>query len=105
MKGSGRGRHSATHNPLNVPISACHAVFDSSVTYRKTLAGFPATIAPAGTSFVTTLPAPTIAFSPIVVLDKIVDPAPIDAPFLMTVRSTFQSASVCSSPPTVVARG
>jgi hypothetical protein len=34
----------------------------------------------AGTSFVTTLPAPTIAFSPIVTLDKMVQPDPIDAP-------------------------
>jgi len=31
-----------------------------------TLAGIPTTIAPGGTSFVTTEPAPTIAFSPIV---------------------------------------
>src|SRR5438093_717101 len=50
----------------------------------------------AGTSLVMTLPAPTIAFSPIVVLARTVDPEPIDAPFLTMVRSTFQSASVCS---------
>ena len=43
----------------------------------------------------TTLPAPTMAFSPMLVLERIVAPEPMDAPFLMTVRSTFQSASVC----------
>ena len=48
-----------------------------------------------GTSLVTTLPAPTMAFSPIVMLERIVAPDPMDAPFLITVRSTFQSASVC----------
>jgi hypothetical protein len=37
-----------------------------SLILRTTLAGFPATIVFAGTSFVTTLPEPTIAFSPIV---------------------------------------
>ena len=58
-----------------------------------------------GTSLVTTLPAPTIAFSPMFVLERIVAPEPMDAPFLMTVRSTFQSASVCSFPSRVVARG
>ena len=46
----------------------------------------------------TTLPAPTIAFSPMLVFERIVAPEPMDAPFFMTVRSTFQSASVCRSP-------
>ena len=46
----------------------------------------------------TTLPAPTIAFSPTVVFERIVEPEPMEAPFLITVRSTFQSASVCSLP-------
>src|ERR1035438_3386205 len=46
---------------------------------RSTLAGFPATIALRGTSLVTTLPAPTIAFSPTVVLGRILAPEPIDA--------------------------
>src|SRR4029079_569649 len=72
--------------------------------YRSTLAGFPTTILLGGTSLVTTLPAPTIAFSPIVTFDKIVQPDPIDAPFLTYVLSTFQSASVWSWSP-VVARG
>src|ERR1017187_2243536 len=72
---------------------------------RSTLAGFPATIALRGTSLVTTLPAPTIAFSLTVVLGRILAPEPIDAPFFITVRSTFQSASVCSLPSAVVARG
>ena len=52
----------------------------------------------AGTSLVTTLPAPTMAFSPMVMLERMVAPEPMEAPFLMTVRSTFQSASVCRFP-------
>jgi hypothetical protein len=47
-----------------------------------------------GISRVTTLPAPTMAFSPIVTFDRIVLPDPIDAPFFTKVFSTFQSASV-----------
>jgi hypothetical protein len=61
---------------------------------RFTLAGFPATMAFAGTSRVTTLPAPTIAFSPIVNLERMVAPDPIEAPRFTTVFSTFQSLSV-----------
>src|SRR3989304_4883580 len=69
------------------------------------LAGFPATIALGWTSFVTTLPAPIIAFSPIVTLLSMVAPDPTDAPFFTTIGSTFQSFSVCNSPEDVVARG
>ena len=72
---------------------------------RSTLAGFPATIVLAGTSFVTTLPAPTIAFSPMTTFARIVAPEPIEAPFFTTVVSTFQSLSVCRPPPVAVARG
>jgi hypothetical protein len=54
---------------------------------------------------VTTLPAPTIAFSPIVTRDKMVDPEPIDAPLRTTVGSTTQSCSVCKFPFAAVARG
>src|SRR5271165_7579722 len=82
-----------------------NSVRPPSTKYRKILAGFPATIAFLGTSFVTVLPAPTIAFSPIVNPERIVAPEPIEAPFLTTVRSTFQSASVCSAPTALVARG
>ena len=53
---------------------------------------------PGGTSFVTTLPAPTMAFSPMVTLARMVEPEPMEAPFLTRVGSTFQSASVCSLP-------
>ena len=77
----------------------------SVAMYRKSLAGLPATMAPAGTSRVTTLPAPTMAFSPMTTFERIVAPDPIDAPFLTTVGSTFQSFSVWSSPVGVVARG
>ena len=72
---------------------------------RRTLAGLPHTIVRGGTLRVTTLPAPTIACSPMVTLGRMVAPDPIDAPFLTSVVSTFQSASVCSSPDGVVARG
>src|SRR6516165_3747913 len=72
---------------------------------RNTFAGLPATIALAGTSCVTTLPAPTMAFSPMTRLERMVAPDPMEAPRLTTVVSTRQSFSVCSSPPEVVARG
>src|SRR3989441_492453 len=41
---------------------------------RRTLAGFPATIAWSGTAWVTTLPAPTMAFCPMTTLARIVAP-------------------------------
>ena len=47
------------------------------------LAGLPATIELSGTSLVTTLPAPTMEFSPTVTLGSIVDAIPIHAFFLM----------------------
>ena len=72
---------------------------------RKTVAGLPATMVSAGTSRVTTLPAPTMARSPIVTLASTVAPEPIDAPFLTTVYSTFQSSALCRSPEAVVALG
>src|SRR5260370_10939365 len=72
---------------------------------RNTRAGFPATTAYAGTLFVTTLPAPIIAFSPIVTPARIVTPDPIEAPFLTNVVAALQSASVWRPPSLVVARG
>src|SRR5580700_9172346 len=87
----------------------CHLVtldMDSTeLMERKTFAGLPATIVFGGTSRVTTLPAPTIAFSPITTLERIVAPDPIEAPFFTSVSSTFQSCSVCKLPPSAVARG
>src|SRR5579872_285539 len=74
-------------------------------TGRKIFAGLPATMTLGGTSRVTTLPAPTIEFSPTITLERTVAPEPMDAPRLMTVASTCQSLSVCSSPSGVVARG
>src|SRR5213593_2583632 len=68
-------------------------------------AGFPATVAPGETSAVTTAPAPTIARSPIVTPQSTVAPLPTLAPLFTTVGTTFQSASVCSEPFTLVARG
>jgi len=58
-----------------------------------------------GTSFVTTLPAPTIAFSPMVTPHKIVELVPMEAPFLTNVGTTCQSASVCKPPFGTVERG
>ena len=46
----------------------------------------------------TTLPAPTMAFSPTVNLDNSVTPEPIEAPFLTMVGSQTQSFSVCKFP-------
>src|SRR6185503_4606259 len=74
-------------------------------SFRSTRAGLPITMTSGGTSRVTTLPAPTMARSPIVTLDKIVAPDPIEAPFLTSVFSTAQSSPVWSSPAGVVARG
>src|SRR5580658_6122135 len=87
------------HVHFVLPLAAADA---SSLNVR---AGFPATTAYAGTFLVTTLPAPTIACSPTTTLQRIVAPDPMDAPFWITVASTFQSFSVCSDPSSVVARG
>ena len=57
------------------------------------------------TSLVTTLPAPTMARSPMVTLARIVAPEPMEAPLFTSVGSTFQSASVWSLPSAAVARG
>src|ERR1017187_2137013 len=73
--------------------------------YRRNRAGLPTTMALAGTFLVTTLPAPTRAFSPMVMFARIVQPAPIEAPVFTTVLSTFQSDSVCRPPSALVARG
>src|SRR5574337_1618159 len=86
----------------NVLVSHCCSLGSK---YRTTLPGFPATTACAGTSFVTTAPAPISAYSPITRLARIVAPDPIDAPFFTNVVSTFQSASVWREPAMVVARG
>ena len=59
----------------------------------------------AGTSRVTTLPAPTMAFCPMTTFERIVAPDPIEAPVLTSTGSTFQSFPVWSSPLGVVARG
>ena len=60
-------------------------------------AGLPATTAPGGTSRVTTLPAPTIAFSPMVTPQSSVAPDPMEAPRFTSVLSQDQSASVWSA--------
>lgn len=49
------------------------------------MAGFPATIVLSGTSLVTTLPAPTMEFSPTVTPGRIVAPMPTHTFFLRTI--------------------
>src|SRR5256885_11125407 len=71
----------------------------------STRAGLPATIVRGGTSRVTTLPAPTMACSPISTPQRIVVPDPMDAPRRTRVGTTVQSAAPCTSPAAVAARG
>jgi hypothetical protein len=59
----------------------------------------------AGTSFVTTLPAPTMAFSPTVRPPHRAALKPMEAPHCTTVGSHPQSASLCNVPSAMVARG
>jgi hypothetical protein len=70
-----------------------------------TLAGLTATTALAGTSLVTTLPAPTMAFSPMVTPQSRVAPDPMEAPRLTRVGVQAQSDSVCNWPLPLVDRG
>src|ERR1041385_3436510 len=72
---------------------------------RITFAGLPATTVLAGTSLVITLPAPTMAFSPIVTPQRIVALVPIDARRFTSVETTFQSLSFCNEPSLFVDRG
>src|SRR4029077_8431683 len=81
------------------------AVLSPLSTALRNRAGLPITTTPSGTSLVTTLPAPTIAFFPITRLERIVAPDPIEAPDFTKVGSTCQSLAVCSAPSEVVARG
>src|SRR5207247_9362668 len=76
--------------------SWAHRIFESrglphSQTQPTTFAGTPATRACAGTSLVTTAPAPTIAFRPIRMPQRIVPLAPMDAPSATSVATTSQS--------------
>src|SRR5882757_2287260 len=68
-------RHRST--PLEGQMTSC------SGTRPMTRAGFPTTIALSGTSFVTTEPAPTNAFSPTVVPGHNMLPPPTRAPWRM----------------------
>src|SRR2546427_11420201 len=89
----------------NLLVGVHRATLRSRATDRNRRAELPATIALAGTSRVTTLPAPIRAFSPIVMFARMVAPEPIEAPVRTSVGSTFQSFSVCSAPFAAVARG
>src|SRR3989442_3088181 len=68
-------------------------------------AGLPRTSACAGTSRVTTAPAPIIAYRPISRSGSTMAPAPIDAPRRTVVCPSTQSAAVWSEPSGFVARG
>src|SRR5437588_5392506 len=79
----------------NLGVRIHQATLSSAmVVNRSTLAGFPVTMALSGTSCVTTAPAPTMAFSPMTTLERMVAADPMEAPFLTKVGSTFQSPSV-----------
>ena len=85
------------HLPKKVAISPLRVLCVSVVKYYiflKILAGLPATMVFGGTLRLTRLPAPTMAFSPMVMLPRMVEPEPMEAPFLTTVGSTLQSVSV-----------
>src|SRR2546427_8003765 len=96
-------RHQAHQG--NLRVGDHRAALRSSATDRSKRAGYPATIVLVGTSRETTLPAPIRAFSPIVMLARMVAPEPIDAPARTSVGSTAQSFSVCRAPFAAVARG
>src|SRR5205814_7349993 len=87
---------SAHHRPIEDRhrLAAHSELREGFVTARNTRAGLPATIVRGGTSRVTTLPAPTMACSPMTMFDRIVEPDPIEAPARTRVGSTFQSCSV-----------
>jgi hypothetical protein len=72
---------------------------------RINRAGLPATIVFGWTSFVTTLPAPTIAFSPIVTPHRMTAPLPIDARLQTVVGTSAQSRSPFMVPLTFTAAG
>ena len=84
-------------------LRAVSAVFGWEA--RRILAGFPATVACGGTSRVTTLPAPTVANSPMVIPPRRVTLEPMEAPRLTRVFWQSQSAGVWSEPLGLVARG
>src|SRR5437879_13852364 len=62
-------------------------------TNLLTRAGFPATMALAGTTSVPTRPAPTIAFSPIVTLQRTGTPEPPASRLLTNAHTTSHSAT------------
>src|SRR4051812_37475961 len=73
--------------------------------YVKGRAGFPTTVTPGATSFVTTAPAPTIAPLPIRTPHRIVAPDPIDASSSTQVSSSVQSLAPFGEPSALHARG
>src|SRR5207245_4227631 len=94
---------SARVAPLDRETESTYCHFLGSIF--NTFAGLPTTTLLGGTSLVTTLPAPTIAFSPTVIPQSRVALEPIEAPFFTRVGMHFQSASVCKRPSASVARG
>src|SRR5207244_11820304 len=63
----------------NFTVAGHFATLSSGTINRRTRAGFPATMALSGTSRVTTLPAPTMAFCPMTTFERLVAPDPIEA--------------------------
>src|SRR5919108_1775684 len=122
QSGKVKGSTSCMNSPYKDPIRLClhtrHYIFgdliqyepaqrggSSQLIFRMTLAGFPATMALGGTSLVTTLPAPIMAFSPTVIPHNNVALEPMEAPRFTTVGTHAQSVSVCNRPSALVARG
>src|SRR5438309_10754606 len=86
-------------------FGSCEKLSRAEFHFVSIRAGFPTTVAPAGTLSVTTAPAPIIAPSPIVTPQRIVALLPMLARDLTIVGTQVQSLSVCSAPLPVVARG
>src|SRR5439155_18679040 len=76
--------------PLSLGMVSAYYFFCFGSIFN-TFAGLPTTTAYGGTSLVTTLPAPTIAYSPTVIPQSKVALEPIEAPFFTRVEMHFQS--------------
>jgi hypothetical protein len=95
------------HREINVKIKSFYPLNDEfnnpvkspswGITYQQNslflshFAGTPLTVTPAGTSLVTTAPAPTMALSPIVTPGKINAPMPINTSFPIVQRPAIET--------------
>jgi hypothetical protein len=95
------------HGEIKVKIKSLYLLNDEfndpmkspsrGITYKQNslffshFAGTPLTVTPAGTSFVTTAPAPMMALSPIVTPGRINAPMPINTSFPMVQRPAIET--------------